>query len=56
MVRAKVLDVKAELAEGRKPSGQKTIFYDLLTNDQLGPEDKTMLRLEQESLSLVAAG
>ncbi len=58
MVRAQVLGVKAELDEGKKPDGQgqKTIFYDLLTNDQLPPEDKSVDRLESEGISLVAAG
>lgn len=58
MIRAQVLGVKAELDEGKKPDGQgqKTIFYDLLTNDQLPPEDKSVDRLESEGVSLVAAG
>lgn len=55
-VRDQVVKVKAELAEGKKPAGQKTIFYEMLTNDQLRPEDKTNDRLEQEGLSVVAAG
>lgn len=56
MIRSKVLAVKAELAEGKKPVGQKTIFYDLLTNSQLRPEDRTVDRLENEGLSVSAAG
>lgn len=56
MVRAKILKVKAELAEGRKPEGQKTIFYDVLTNPQLADEDKTIERVENEGISVVAAG
>ena len=56
MVRSKILKVKAELAEGRKPEGQKTIFYDILTNPQLAEEDKTIARLENEGVSVVAAG
>lgn len=57
-IRAQILGVKAELAEGKRPDndGQKTIFYDLLQNDQLPPEDKTIDRLELEGLSLVGAG
>lgn len=51
-----IVKVKADLAEGKKPIGQKTIFYEMLTNDQLRPEDKTNLRLEQEGISVVAAG
>lgn len=58
MIRSQVLGVKAELDEGKRPDGQgqKTILYDLLTNDQLPPEDKSVDRLESEGLSLVAAG
>ncbi len=56
MVRDQVLGVKSELAQGKKPVGQKTIFYDLLTNDQLPPEDKAVDRLQAEGLLLVAAG
>lgn len=56
MVRAKILTVKAELAEGRKPEGQKTIFYDVLTNPQLAEEDKSLARVENEGISVVAAG
>ena len=56
MIRNQVLGVKAELAEGTKPTGQKTIFYDLLNNNQLPAEDKADDRLQAEGLSLVAAG
>jgi hypothetical protein len=56
MVRDKVSHVKAEVAEGRKPEGQKTVFYDLLMNEQLAPEDKTNDRVEAEGVSVVAAG
>ena len=56
MVRGKILDVKAEIAAGRKPKGQKTIFYDLFLNDDLAREDKTVERLEVEGVGLVAAG
>lgn len=56
VVRAKILKVKADLAEGRKPEGQKTIFYDVLTNPHLPEEDKTLERVENEGISVVAAG
>ncbi len=55
-VREKILLVKSEMAQGRKPEGQRTIFYDLLNNDELAPQDKTIERLENEGISLVAAG
>ena len=41
---------------GRKPEGQKTIFYELLTSEQLSPEDKSVERLEAEGVSVVTAG
>ncbi|KAL6718626.1 hypothetical protein ACLMJK_002860 [Lecanora helva] len=56
IVRQQVLSAKDDLDQGRKPDGQKTIFYDLLKSDQLRPEDKTVDRLEAEGLSVVAAG
>ncbi|KAK3171849.1 hypothetical protein OEA41_003933 [Lepraria neglecta] len=40
MAKEQIARVKAELAEGRKPD-EKTIFYDMLINAQLQPEDKT---------------
>ena len=55
-VRAQVLKIKHELHKGLKGSGQKTIFYDILTNDQTSPQDKETERLMQEGLSVVAAG
>ena len=55
-VREKILLVKSEIAQGRKPEGQRTIFYDLMKNDELAPADKTLERLENEGVSLVAAG
>ena len=55
-IRALVLKIKNELSEGRKGSGRKTIFYDILTNDQIRPQDKETERLVGEGLSVVAAG
>ena len=56
MARAQIIDAKAELAEGKKPEGQKTVFYELLTSDQLREEDKTVDRLETEGVSVFGAG
>lgn len=58
MIRMQLLDVKAELDEGKRPDGKgpKTIFYDLLKNENLPPEDKTVDRLENEGISITAAG
>lgn len=55
-IRAQVLEIKKEHAEGRKPSGRRTIIYDILTNDQIRPQDKETERLLAEALSVVAAG
>lgn len=55
-VRSKIVKVKSDIAEGKKPEGQKTIFYDLIMNDQLAEEDKSIERLENEGISVVAAG
>ena len=56
MIRNKILTVKAEMDKGRKPQGQRTIFYDLINDDHLAAEDKTIERLENEGVSIVAAG
>lgn len=56
MIRAQVLKIKEELAEGRKSSGRKSILYDILMNDQTRPQDKETERLVAEGLSVVAAG
>ncbi|KAI4087722.1 MAG: hypothetical protein LQ344_006608 [Seirophora lacunosa] len=56
MIREKILKVQADIKKGKKPEGQKTIIYDLITGDDLPPEEKTLPRLEAEAIALVAAG
>lgn len=56
MVHDKVTKVQADLAEGKRIDGQRTIFHDLLKNYQLRPVEKTPERLEAEGMALVAAG
>lgn len=56
MVHEKVVKVQNDLAEDKKILGQKTIFHDLMTNDHLPAEEKTIERLEAEGVALVAAG
>ena len=51
-----MLEVKKEYAQGHKGSGQKNIFYDILTNDQIRPQDKETERLVAEAMSVVGAG
>lgn len=55
-IRAQVLKIKHELKTGLKSSGQRTIFYDTLTSDQLSPQDKQTERIVGEGYVLVAAG
>lgn len=55
-LRAQVLEIKKELTEGRESAGRKTIFYDIIMNDQIRPQDKETERLVAEALSVVAAG
>ncbi|KAL8662424.1 MAG: hypothetical protein Q9202_004745 [Teloschistes flavicans] len=56
MVREKIDRVQTDLQQGRKMEGQRTIFHDLFTNNQLPPGEKTAERLEAEGVGLVAAG
>lgn len=56
MVREKIDKVQTDLQQGRKMEGQRTIFHDLFTNNQLPPGEKTTERLEAEGVGLVAAG
>lgn len=56
MVHEKVTQVQTEIAEDTRIDKQKTIFHDLITDDQLRPEEKTTDRLEGEGVGLVGAG
>ena len=56
MVHEKVVKVQHDLAEGKKIEGQKTIFHEVITNDSLRPEEKSVERLEAEGVGVVAAG
>ncbi|KAL8934024.1 MAG: hypothetical protein Q9216_006112 [Gyalolechia sp. 2 TL-2023] len=56
MIRDKIFKVEADIKEGKKLKGQKSIIYDLITDDHLPPEDKTLPRLEAEAIALVGAG
>ena len=51
-----MVDVKKQHAEGRKVTGRKTIFYGILTNEQISLQDKETERLVAEALSVVGAG
>ena len=54
--RARVIEVKSDLKEGRKVSDMTTVLHDVLTNDQIRPEEKDTEHLKWECNSLVAAG
>ena len=56
MVHEKVVKVQNDLAEDKRKEGQKTIFHEVISNDSLRPEEKTVERLEAEGVGLVAAG
>ena len=48
--------MKSDLQEGRGKPDTKTVLHDVLTNDQIRPEEKDTERLKWELNSLVAAG
>ncbi|KAL8726095.1 MAG: hypothetical protein Q9166_006932 [cf. Caloplaca sp. 2 TL-2023] len=56
MVREKVDQVEVELRENKRLDGQRTIFHDLFTSNQLIPEEKTAERLAAEGVGIVSAG
>ena len=47
---------KADLANGRKYTGQRTIFYDMIANDQVRPQEKDSEHLRSEALAIMGAG
>ena len=54
--RKQVLEVKDALARGEKPTGQTTIFYDVLTNPQVRPQEKETDHLQDEAQTVIGAG
>lgn len=51
-----IIEIQTQLKENCKIAGQKTIFSDVLMNEQLRPEEKTAPHLTVEAQTLVAAG
>ena len=51
-----VNDFKADLARGRKFTGQRTIFYDMIANDQVRPQEKDSVHLRTEAQAIMGAG
>ncbi len=56
MIRDKIFKVQADIKEGKTPEGQRSIIHELIMDDVLPAEDKTLARLEAEAVALVAAG
>ena len=54
--RKQVLDLKAEMTTGEKPTGQTTIFYDVLSNPDVRPQEKETDHLQMESQAVIGAG
>ena len=53
-MREKIVEVQNGLADGG--SGEKTIFSELLTNENLSAADRSIDRLEAEGMSVITAG
>lgn len=54
--RKQVIQVKKDIAAGEKPKGQTTIFYDVLTNPDVRPQEKTDDHLQDEAQTVIGAG
>ena len=48
--------MKADLAAGKKPEGQTTIFYEILTNEEVRPQEKDTDYLQDEAQTIIGAG
>ncbi|KAG6995793.1 N-acetyltryptophan 6-hydroxylase ivoC [Physcia stellaris] len=51
-----VIEVQDNLKAGRKNEGQRTVFYDVLTNEGIRPEEKSTEHLKSEAQLFVSAG
>ncbi|KAL8963878.1 MAG: hypothetical protein Q9183_004881, partial [Haloplaca sp. 2 TL-2023] len=56
MIHEKVTKVQDEVKGGKRSNDQRTIFHEMIENDQIKPEEKTQGRLESEGLGLIGAG
>ena len=54
--RRQVIEAKETIARGEKPVGQETIFYDVLTNDDVRPQEKETDHLQDEAQTIIGAG
>ena len=51
----RVKEVEADIQAGRKDTGQRTVFYEILTNDDICAEEKESKHLKALAQVLVAA-
>lgn len=56
MIHDKVAGVRQNLKQGKSLGGQRTIFHDLMVNEQLPAHERSDKRLEAEGFGLVGAG
>ena len=56
MLHEKVTKVQEDVKAGKKSNDQRTIFHDIIKNDQIRPEENTQERLETEGFGLISAG
>ena len=56
MLRDQVMAIKTDLERGQKPTRQKSLFYDMITNPQVRPEEKTTDHLVSEAVTVIFAG
>ena len=48
--------MKADLAAGKKPEGQTNIFYEVLSNEKVRPQEKDTDYLQEEAQTIIGAG
>ncbi|KAL9594139.1 MAG: hypothetical protein Q9219_007202 [cf. Caloplaca sp. 3 TL-2023] len=56
MVRDKISEAEAKIAEGKEEEGKDSIIYKLALDENLPKEEKSPARMEMEFVALVAAG
>ena len=54
--RKQVIETKANIAAGKIPFDRTTIFYDILLNDDIRPQEKETDHLQDEAFTIVAGG
>ena len=54
--RKQILQAKVDMAAGEKPTGQTSIFYDVLSNPDCRPEEKETDHLQDQAQEIIGAG